>query len=315
MPKCIECGFTAPRLQWTHFKYKCTGKFNNGKEYQLAYPGAKLVDDELAKRTAITLDNLIKKYGHTEGTVKWNNYKNKQAISNSYDYKKEKYGWSKEQFDNYNKSRGITITKFIEKYGEEIGTEKWFAYCERQAYTNTKQYFIEKYGKTKGSEVYKSICARKTHSIEIIMERHNCSYNDAITIKENYNYDTSRYSSGLELELINKIEDELKTSIDYSTKTKQYCVYVNNGPLFYDIVHNNKAIEFNGDYWHCNPSKYPANYYHSQADMIAEEIWKKDKNKIDGLLAARGIPTLVVWEEEYLNNPTEVIKRCVEWLK
>lgn len=49
--------------------------------------------------------------------------------------------------------------------------------------------------------------------------------------------------------------------------------------------------------------------------MIAEEIWKKGKNKIDGLLAARGIPTLVVWEEEYLNNPTEVIKRCVEWLK
>ena len=33
MPTCKECGFTASRLQWTHFKFNCTGKFNNGKEF------------------------------------------------------------------------------------------------------------------------------------------------------------------------------------------------------------------------------------------------------------------------------------------
>jgi beta-mannanase len=50
MPKCLECGVEAQRLQWTHFKYKCTGKFKNGKEYQAAYPGSKVVDEELSQK-------------------------------------------------------------------------------------------------------------------------------------------------------------------------------------------------------------------------------------------------------------------------
>ena len=60
MPKCLECGFEASRLQWTHFKYKCTGRFSNGREYKKVYPSALLVDKELAKNTAITKNNLIK---------------------------------------------------------------------------------------------------------------------------------------------------------------------------------------------------------------------------------------------------------------
>ena len=29
MVKCLECGFESSRLQWTHFKYNCTGRFAN----------------------------------------------------------------------------------------------------------------------------------------------------------------------------------------------------------------------------------------------------------------------------------------------
>lgn len=92
MPKCLECGVDLPRLQWTHFKYKCTGRFNNSKEYIVAYPNAILVDPELAKRTAVTLENLILKYGSEKGTNRWKHYLEKQATSNSFKYKKEKHG-------------------------------------------------------------------------------------------------------------------------------------------------------------------------------------------------------------------------------
>ena len=34
MIKCLECGFESSRLQWTHFKFNCTGRFNNGTEYK-----------------------------------------------------------------------------------------------------------------------------------------------------------------------------------------------------------------------------------------------------------------------------------------
>jgi hypothetical protein len=112
MPKCLECGFEAPRLQWTHFRYKCTGRFQNGREYMKAFPGAKVVDDDLAKRTAVTESNLIQKYGKEEGQRRWDEYKAKQALSNTLEYKAEKYGWCKDDFDTYNQTPSVHIAEY-----------------------------------------------------------------------------------------------------------------------------------------------------------------------------------------------------------
>lgn len=312
MPKCLECGFVAPRLQWTHFKYKCTGRFRNGQEYKEAYPDAKLVDSDLAKKTAITKSNLIKKYGQTEGTARWNTYRQKQADSNSYKYKKEKYGWSRDKFNDYNKSRAVTLKNLIKKYGEEKGSNKWMSYCEQQAYTNTLQYFIEKYGEKIGTSKYNKVCFLKSHSIESIMIRHNCTKEDAINIQNNYA--TQGYTSLLEKEIIRKIEEKLEHSLQYTCNTKQYCIWDGTTPKFYDIVHNNKAIEIHGDYWHMNPKKYPRNYYHKQTQLLAEDIWARDAAKKELIEKTRNIPLLTIWEYEYLNNPSNTIARCIKWL-
>jgi hypothetical protein len=139
------------RLQWTHFKYNCTGKFSNSKEYKLVYPQAVLVSADVAAKTAITKDRLIKKYGIEEGALRWDQYKAKQADSNSYEYKRKKYGWTIEQYTEYNSSRAQTLEKMIARHGENLGTSNWLEYCERQAYTNSKIYFIEKYGVEEGT--------------------------------------------------------------------------------------------------------------------------------------------------------------------
>lgn len=69
----------------------------------------------------------------------------KQAYSNSLEYKQIKHGWTKEQFDTYNKSRATTKKSLIEKYGEQEGTQKWKEYCNKQSYAGCKlEYFIEK---------------------------------------------------------------------------------------------------------------------------------------------------------------------------
>ena len=59
MPKCLECGFEAPRLQWTHFKYKCTGNISSINEYKNKYPNSILVDEELAAKCKITKQIMI----------------------------------------------------------------------------------------------------------------------------------------------------------------------------------------------------------------------------------------------------------------
>lgn len=314
MPICLECGFTAPRLQWTHFKYKCTNRFNNGTEYLKVYPNAILVDSSVTQKTKLTLTNFIVKYGEVDGTIKWNNYREKQAKSNSFEYKHEKFGWTREQYDDYNSSRAITLENQIKKHGESQGIANWLIYCDRQAYTNTEQYFIEKYGEVDGRIKFLEVNAAKSHCVETVMIRNSCSDSEASTIIANYKQ-SEKYSSNLERTFIDDLEKQLGEPLEYSCKTKQYCIWANNRINFYDIVHNNRAIEFNGDYWHCNPLTYLPNYYHKHADVTSCEIWEKDRLKIEALQKDRSIDTLVIWESDFAKDHNNILKRCVEWLK
>ena len=181
MIKCLECGKEAMRLQWTHFKYQCTGKFNNGKEYMEAHPAAKVVDESLAKKTAITKDNMIAKYGDLEGNRRWDRYREKQSVSNSIAYKKEKHGWNTQDFEAFNKSRAVTMLSMIEKYGEEIGIMKWDQYREKQRYTNGVEYFIDKYGTAEGPLKWEELNKEKAKATSIphIAEKYNVTFDEA----------------------------------------------------------------------------------------------------------------------------------------
>jgi hypothetical protein len=313
MPICLECGFETTRLQWTHFKYNCTGQFANGREYKKVYPDAKLVDDDLAKNTAVTESNLIKKYGIVDGKKKWQEYKQKQSYSNSYEYKKEKHGWTKSDFENFNKSRAVTLPNLIKKHGEIEGTIFWQTYCERQAYTNTIEYFIEKYGKSAGKIKYTEICKNKSHSIENICKRYNCDIETAVLILQD-RIKQNNHVSQTEKFFVDQLENYLGCELNYSYKTKQYCVYGNNKANFYDIVHNNRAIEYNGDYWHCNPKIFVENYYHTVANKVAKDIWQEDTNKINLLKQKRNIECMVIWESDFLQSPNEMLEECKKWI-
>lgn len=311
MVKCLECGANEKRLQWTHFKFKCTGRFKNGKEYQAAYPGAKILDPDLAKKTGVTLKNLQLKYGNNEGQRRWDEYRKKQAISNSFEYKKEKYGWTKEQFDEYNSSRSQTLNNMIARHGEELGISKWIEYCERQAYTNTKEYFIEQYGHDRGLQKYIELNKKKSVSNPLLLAEKL-----GITVDEAVEVIISRqkqfFSSNLEVEFIKKIEEQIG-HLDHTSLKHPYGKWsvLLNSYVIFDIKHKNCIIEFNGDYWHANPKIY-------KDDAIirgktASEIRTRDALKLQ-TASDLGFSTLVVWESEYKQNKDEVIKKVVKWI-
>ncbi len=156
--KCQLCGKELIRITPTHLK-----KHNyTSKQYRNEFGNDSICSKENKKNQGTSLEKMIKKYGKIEGTRKWEEYKNKQAETNTFEYKHKKYGWSKEQFDAYNKSRAITFENLIKKYGEEEGTRKWEEYRIKQAYSGCKLfYFIEKYGKIEGTRKYKDICYKK----------------------------------------------------------------------------------------------------------------------------------------------------------
>lgn len=77
-----------------------------------------------------TYDNFIKRYGVTDGEIKWQIYKDKQAYSNTFEYKQKRYGWDLEKYESYNKKRGSAgelngnygssyYQVWVDKYGKE----------------------------------------------------------------------------------------------------------------------------------------------------------------------------------------------------
>jgi len=69
----------------------------------------------------------------------------------------------------------------------------------------------------------------------------------------------------------------------------------------------NLIIEYNGDYWHCNPKKYKPDYYHQVKNKTAKELWEYDKNKID-LIKNYGYNLEIVWESDLKANHTIISK-------
>lgn len=81
----------------------------------------------------------------------------------------------------------------------------------------------------------------------------------------------------------------------------------------YDIRCDNKIIEFNGTYWHCDPRKYNEDFYHTIKKMTAKEIWDHDEKKLQEAQDC-GYELLVVWEFDYRRNKQKEIDRCIKFL-
>lgn len=69
----------------------------------------------------------------------------------------------------------------------------------------------------------------------------------------------------------------------------------------------NLLIEYNGDYWHCNPSKYSEDYYNHKKNKTAKEIWEYDKHKLY-LAKKEGYNCEVIWETDYKKNNSIIIE-------
>ncbi len=76
----------------------------------------------------------------------------------------------------------------------------------------------------------------------------------------------------------------------------------------------NLLIEYNGDYWHCNPKKYNANYFNHKKNKTAKEIWDYDEKKL--YLAKKNNYTCeVIWETDYKKNKNIILEIITKYDK
>lgn len=266
-------------------------------------------------------------YGNKEGNKKWEDYRTKQSKTNTFEYKRKKYGWSREQFDEYNKSRSVTLENCVKRHGKTKGKRVFEEYCQKQKEAGcSKKYFIEKYGYDKGIERYLEVNKRKAITLENYQKR----LGNELGLKryEEYLDNLSNSQTGSSLKAT-KFFTELYQSLDKENHhcyfkghpnkefDREYLVRGETGIIFlYDFVCtlSKKCIEYNGNYWHCNPEFYSSDFYHPHAKLLAEELWEKDRQKNEFLMTHRGYEVKTVWESWVDNDSESVIMDCKRWL-
>lgn len=272
---------------------------------------------------ANTKENFIRKYGELDGIARWTSYCEKHKIKNTFKYKNKKFGWTRDKFDQYNKSRSVTLENLINRHGEKLGREKWESYVARQSYTKSYKYVVDKYGQVE----WDRLCKSKTNTYENFLIRHN---NNIEIATEKYN----EYLKSVSIILpSSRIADELFSNIInklINTNYKQYYCNIHNQEWFLNIKNygcvfldfflrdTGKVIEFYGDYWHANPIKYkPGSMVNLRSAGIkkVEEIWETDSIRISQILKVPYIKDVkIVWEHDFRKNPVEIERECIEFL-
>ena len=260
------------------------------------------IPEEVFKKTrqkyAMNKEHMIEKYGEEGGSKKWDDYCKRQAVTNTFEYKRKRYGMSKSDFRKYNASRSSTLENFIKRHGEEEGRKKWDDYCKRQSYTKSKEYILEKYG--------------EEELIRILNDRKRGVINN---MNNNYTNAYSRTSQEFFKRIDELIGDKYTTY--YKNKNKEYIINTKNNFYFLDyyIEELNIAIEYNGDFWHANFNKYNDDYYNPVLRITAKEIREHDQKRYKILKEEHGIKTYVIWESDVKKQTVQDFLKTIPELK
>jgi G:T-mismatch repair DNA endonuclease (very short patch repair protein) len=128
----------------------------------------------------------------------------------------------------------------------------------------------------------------------------------------------SKFST--EIESISKEEKQFFQFLDdhiYKGHLENIFYHARRGPCFKfedsiiipDIVDNNikLIIEYYGDFWHTNPRVFDSSYIHPISKLTSEQIWAKDKKRID-YFTSLGYDVKVVWSSEFKDNKKKVLE-------
>lgn len=286
---------------------------------------SKILVDQFQKKRIHTEENFVKRYGQTMGLEKWKSYCQKQKVKNTFDYKRKKFGWTKKQFDEYNKSRSVTLNNLIDRHGDEKGKIIWDSYKKKQSYTKSKEYVVNKYG----LDEWEKLCYSKSHTYESFLER--CGGNVEKATNDFNEYckkisktrisGSSKIANDLFLKLVNRlIKTEYNQFYCQSHNQEWYINIRGYGCIFLDffLKETGKVIEFYGDYWHANPTKYKIGTtinLGSGGIKNVEDVWEYDKMRINVILTVPYIRDVkIVWESEYREDPNKIIDECYNYI-
>lgn len=185
----------------------------------------------------------------------------------------------------YFTSRGYTMEQAIE--------------MRREMHSFTLEKCIRKYGEEEG---YRRFKERQEKWVES-MKKHRREHPDLI-------YGTSVIANDFIAAVIKDLDEN-----DFLFGKNEYVIESDDCIYMYDLTNleNKKIVEFNGDMWHGNPTKYTIDDINPLNHEFYEDIWARDKEKID-CAKDHGFDVLVIWEDDYRRFPERMIEQARHFL-
>lgn len=276
---------------------------------------SKLKIKEIYKESSIFTLDYWRKQGIPDGEAKkiiWeiqskNSRKRKNFNKDTFNVRKEfwiKKGFSeKESLEKLKKRQSTnSLEKFVEKYGELEGIKKW---RERQI----------KWQKTLNSR----------YSKEIRKSWNSFTYSDYVKkygkeradkwLKNKFFHNKKTYSN-IQIRLFNEIKKEIDGKFYFGEN--EYVLKREKGVYILDFYdsYSKKAIEFYGDIWHANPLRFNKNDKPNPfLKEFSYQIWDRDEKRIKNIVSHDDVEDLlIIWEKDFIENPEEIIKKCINFL-
>jgi very-short-patch-repair endonuclease len=112
---------------------------------------------------------------------------------------------------------------------------------------------------------------------------------------------------------LNAIEQKMVSVLHSMNLSYKSQATINNYNVDF-LIDDKYIIECYGDYWHCNPSRYSADYYNRGKKKTASEIWKRDEQRKRDL-EKLGYKVLYFWEHEINNNIKDIKATLKRYIK
>lgn len=295
--ECPICHGRAIQLRMDHYRRH---GYKTLEELHKDYPDIKMTCQKYIENNLVGDHNPF----HSSKTTKEQRQKNSPF---SIEFYLKKYNCSEEEANKKLKNFLLNLDfknrkpRVMEKrywleqgYSYEEATQKVSEICVN----NGLEYYIKKYGEEEGKIKYSERMKKWNKSCKDSMPsnmRSNASDKFISQLLEGEQYDEDNIMFGNHEQLIEDRVSHMSFLVDFCRKDTM------------------KIIEFNGDYWHCNPKKYGPEYYNASKNLLAKDIWEKDKSRKEHL-ERLGYDVMIVWEYDWRNNQEETINKAKKFI-
>lgn len=147
------------------------------------------------------------------------------------------YKENHEDIDSYKNFQSRSLSSYIDRYGKELGTNKYEDHISKISISNTLDGYILKYGNDMGREMFESISKKKdSMSLSYFIKKNNGDYQDAISEFENRKKSVNNSVENL----INKYGKEIAIE-KHKNRVNKYKNTYNLNPMKEEI-NKSKAI-------------------------------------------------------------------------